>query len=68
MSYVLKTTPQHTVSLEETFDGVSVEIDGYYICTFKHDGTVVLHCDVNPKETGLNTDADGFVIVRKENT
>ena len=44
-------------------DGVSLLVDGYYICTLRDDGTLKLHSDV--RSHTLQTDCNGYVITAR---
>lgn len=52
------------VTLEEHSSGVTLEVDGYYVCTLKNNGVLRLNKSVNTSR--VETDAHGVVKVERE--
>jgi hypothetical protein len=52
------------VKLEPMSDGVAVVVEGYYVCTIKNDGVLLLHRDCAP--SCIATGEDGIIEVETE--
>ena len=50
--------------VEQGDDGVTLMVDGYYICTLENNGTLRLHLSAHAE--GIMTNDEGCILVKRE--